>query len=120
MTQMHYILKDENGKIVKMTDSFPLAQKGGYEQTKTTQKIVRCDGKLFLESECPAIDLFERAEILRSQRNELLAQSDWTQLPDAPLSADKKADWTTYRQALRSIPEQVDFPKNAVFPSEPE
>lgn len=120
MTQTHYILKDENGKIVKMTDSFPLARQGGYEQNKTTQKIVRCNSKLFLESECPAADLSVQAEILRSQRNALLVQSDWTQLPDAPLSADKKEAWKTYRHALRNIPEQAGFPEKAHFPSIPE
>jgi hypothetical protein len=41
--------------------------------------------------------------ILRNQRNELLAESDWTQAPDSPLSEDKKVEWQTYRQTLRDI-----------------
>ena len=71
MTQTHYILKDENDKIVKMTDSFPLARQGGYEQTKTTQDIVRCSGELYLNGENPKPDILEKARILRSQRNDL-------------------------------------------------
>lgn len=41
------------------------------------------------------------------ERNDLLLASDWTQLPDAP--ADKQA-WADYRQHLRDITEQPDFP----------
>jgi len=40
----------------------------------------------------------------RGRRNELLAESDWTQLPDAQLSAEQKAQWAAYRQALRDYP----------------
>ncbi len=41
---------------------------------------------------------------LRIERNELLAQCDWTQIPDNQLSDSKKAEWATYRQALRDVP----------------
>lgn len=38
----------------------------------------------------------------RSQRNAFLSDSDWTQYAeDNPLSDEKKAEWATYRQALR-------------------
>lgn len=38
------------------------------------------------------------------RRDIRLAASDWTQLPDSPLSDAKKAEWAVYRQALRDIP----------------
>tara|TARA_R110000782_G_scaffold70496_4_gene141637 strand:- start:291 stop:656 length:366 start_codon:yes stop_codon:yes gene_type:complete len=41
---------------------------------------------------------------VRIQRNGLLAESDWTQFNDSPLSDSKKAEWATYRQALRDLP----------------
>lgn len=44
-------------------------------------------------------------EALRIERWHLLIQSDWTQLPDAPLTTAKKAEWKAYRQALRDLPE---------------
>ena len=52
------------------------------------------------------------------KRNRRLAASDWTQMPDSPLSASKKAEWALYRQALRDIPQQfpVDVDKDAVNP----
>ena len=42
---------------------------------------------------------------LKRERNAYLLESDWTQFPDSPLSDAKKVEWTTYRQALRDIPE---------------
>ena len=32
-----------------------------------------------------------------------LQGSDWTQTEDAPLTAEKQAEWAAYRQALRAI-----------------
>ena len=52
----------------------------------------------------------------RIHRNDLLAMSDWTQLPDVALTAAKVAEWATYRQALRDLdvdgidPADVDWP----------
>jgi len=40
---------------------------------------------------------------MRQRRNMLLTDSDWTQGADSPLSDSKKAEWATYRQALRDL-----------------
>lgn len=60
---------------------------------------------------------------LRLIRNRLLAQCDWTQAADSPLSDSKKAEWATYRQKLRDLPEtysgETDLLK-IVFPTPPE
>ena len=53
---------------------------------------------------------------VRQQRNQLLNACDWTQLPDAPVNAD---EWIVYRQALRDITTQVNFPWNIVWPDIP-
>ena len=54
-------------------------------------------------------------------RNFLLMDSDWTQLGDAPITADQKAQWATYRQKLRDIPaDQKNKSANTVvFPITP-
>ena len=54
-------------------------------------------------------------------RNFLLMDSDWTQLGDAPLTADQKAQWVTYRTKLRNIPQdQKDIAASSVvFPITP-
>jgi hypothetical protein len=56
---------------------------------------------------------------VRGDRNARLAASDWTQLPDCPLTNVQQAEWAVYRQALRDITNQTD-PFNIVWPQEPE
>lgn len=56
------------------------------------------------------------ASHVRGRRDELLAESDWTQLQDAPVD---QALWATARQALRDIPQQPDFPYNVLWPIVP-
>ena len=41
--------------------------------------------------------------MLRNIRNQLLEESDWTQMSDSPLSTEKKTEWQDYRQELRDI-----------------
>ena len=53
---------------------------------------------------------------VRQQRNQLLADCDWTQLPDAPVS---RAAWATYRQQLRDVTGQSGFPWEVVWPEQP-
>ncbi|TAN80868.1 MAG: hypothetical protein EYR95_19010 [Phormidium sp. SL48-SHIP] len=55
-------------------------------------------------------------EIL-SQRDALLKESDWTQLPDTPVD---QSTWVTYRQELRDIPQQEGFPESVIWPTKPE
>lgn len=40
---------------------------------------------------------------VRRIRNGKLADCDWTQIEDAPISAEKKLEYQTYRQALRDM-----------------
>ena len=44
---------------------------------------------------------------VRSRRNSLLGACDWTQVSDAPITDSKRAEWVTYRAALRDIPTTV-------------
>lgn len=53
-----------------------------------------------------------------NKRNALLAESDWTQLPDVP--ALKQSDWATYREALRNLPQSLGFPWSMEWPIKPE
>jgi hypothetical protein len=54
--------------------------------------------------------------VVRAERNRLLAESDWTQLPDVPLAT--KTAWAEYRQLLRDITLQPD-PFNIMWPDKP-
>jgi hypothetical protein len=54
--------------------------------------------------------------LVRQKRNQLLAECDWTQLPDVPLPT--KEIWAIYRQELRDITLQPD-PFNIIWPEQP-
>ena len=56
---------------------------------------------------------------VRGKRNLLLAQTDWTQLPDAPLTEEQKQSWADYRQQLRDLPQTFENAKDVIYPEEP-
>lgn len=68
----------------------------------------------------PAKVLADKWSEIRSERNLLLTESDWTQGNDSPLSAEVKAAWAKYRQALRDIPQQYADPDLIIRPEPPE
>jgi len=53
------------------------------------------------------------AEGHRTTRNKLLADSDWTQMNDSPLSNEVKTAWATYRQELRDMSDLDTWPNIA-------
>ena len=52
-----------------------------------------------------AHNLAEEWKQIRTERNRLLLESDWTQGGDSPLTTQKKSDWAKYRTSLRTLPE---------------
>lgn len=65
-------------------------------------------------------EVAQRTEVMaaqvRAERTRLLAESDWTQLPDAPVP---QLPWAQYRQALRDITSQPGFPSDVQWPDVP-
>ena len=60
---------------------------------------------------------------IRLARNFLLDETDWTQLADAPIDADTKAQYTLYRTKLRELTDSTEFTndtENTKFPISPE
>ena len=53
---------------------------------------------------------------LRKERDYLLSECDWTQVPDAPVDSTA---WATYRQQLRDLPANTTDPRNVVWPEPP-
>ena len=114
------------------SDEF-LAEQGAKKVTvfkahdRATQKLVSVDpyeedGIVYTVSvvdktaEEIAADENSKAAQIRSQRNQLLTASDWTQVLDAPI--DRTA-WAAYRQALRDITSQEGFPASVQWPNDP-
>ncbi len=94
--------------------------------TKLSDKFVEYRGLDDTDLETQLAAKFAKEEYtnwtkIRLIRNFLLMDSDWTQVGDAPLTADQKTQWTAYRTKLRNIPsEQSSIPAGQVkFPITP-
>lgn len=83
------------------------------EHDRATQKIVDGAAVSYTPDFWPKV---------RRDRNSLLAECDWTQNSDSPLTTEKKTEWATYRQALRDVPANNSSKSSfddVVFPTEP-
>lgn len=56
---------------------------------------------------------------IRTKRDNLLNETDWTQVTDTVLNSEKQQEYKEYRQQLRDITGQDDFPYHVVFPEIP-
>lgn len=56
---------------------------------------------------------------VRTFRDSLLKECDWTQLQDSPITGSKLTEWQTYRQQLRDITTN-DNPFTLTWPTKPE
>jgi len=65
------------------------------------------DGKI-VQKPAPSDTVKNDAAILelRLRRDLMLADTDWTQLPDSPLSDSAKNEWQEYREKLRNLPSE--------------
>ena len=98
----HGVGEDIDGKMFKLVSGAPIAMTDEekdeyYLSLKTTYSYAA----------------------LRSDRNEMLMRSDWTQLPNSGLSEAKRAEWETYRQALRDLPETMTEDLEYTLPEVP-
>jgi len=57
----------------------------------------------------------DAARVARNKRNALLIETDYLALSDTTLSSDM----AVYRQALRDITKQAEFPANVTWPAKP-
>ena len=68
------------------------------DQTKPTEEEI--------EAKIAELDLGEPMRLLREIRDNMLLETDWTQIGDIP--AETKSKWATYRQQLRDLPATAD------------
>lgn len=69
-----------------------------------------------MDADAAAAKDAEQAKAAREQRSAKLAETDWTQLTDAPINS---ALWAIYRQQLRDVPSQAGFPWEINWPTQP-
>jgi hypothetical protein len=101
----------------------PQAQPTRY-QVAFADGVEQIEGKWYtkysvadMDAEGISIKDSEQAAAVRQARGEKLKDSDWTQVADAPV--DQTA-WAAYRQELRDITAQSDFPWDINWPTQPE
>lgn len=99
-----------NPRTHKVEESTPAKQAGAWVQVW---------GVVPLTAEEIAAQTSEQEDAVRFERDARLMHSDWTQLPDSPLSTEQRSAWTAYRQALRDIPSQAGFPFDVSWPAQP-
>ena len=61
----------------------------------------------------------EFAKSARDSRDTLLAECDWVIVMSLEAGRAIPAEWATYRQALRDLPQQAGFPTTIVWPVKP-
>ena len=124
------IVETDTGRILStgvcLDEDFNVVPEGykAYENTgnwgDATHQLV--DGEFVEITQTDAEVLAEMWEVVRLRRDFLLIKSDWTQVPDTPLAAEKRTEWQLYRQDLRDI--TADFShvttlQDVVFPTIP-
>ena len=68
----------------------------------------------------PAPAMATKAQLEWDRAKKMLQESDWSMLPDVPMTAGDKAAWIEYRRGLREIRLQAGFPDSIVWPTRPE
>jgi hypothetical protein len=130
---MYYSVLNTNGDIVlsQITQSpnYPVGEGQRLVQDQIpdydslTQYIVRVTPvpaeKDYIEYQVKDIYYVDETSIIDTRNRELL-KSDWTQLPDVPLTESQVNSWREYRQELRDITEQSGYPENINWPVKPE
>jgi hypothetical protein len=133
-------LKNENPNISfptiisdSLLESFNIYQvemkNSGYDSDDTkdvTEVTPTLSGSIYIQtytiSDADTDTINKRREIkwsgVRSGRDSLLSESDWTQFNDSPISGSTLTDWQTYRQSLRDITNQSD-PYDITWPNIP-
>ena len=129
ITCAHISYKEDTGKFngwyddaVHKTIPTPNIQvtEEEYQSHYTTmvngKELIVSGGQITFQDIIPVITWDE----IRAERNLLLTQSDWTQIPDAELTPDQQNAWKEYRKELRRIPETFQTPDQVVWPSKPQ
>jgi hypothetical protein len=130
---MQYAIYNESGVIDRImicpAELITLQLKDGesfYEGWVDMETKVIIDGVVCEKPETEEISLADKniilLEELRSHRDIMLSNSDWTQLFDCQLTDEKKAEWSEYRQQLRDLPHTYANETNSdsvIYPEPP-
>ena len=116
----------EDHHLGSFTESTKLAYALGWQNNRvaiTDTEVSELNGWTYLKGYAPKKTekqkLNELATTIRSKRNLLLADTDYLLMPDYPISEEYLEKVKEYRQQLRDITKQENFPTSVVFPNFP-
>ena len=116
----------EDNHLGSFTESTKLAYALGWQDNAvaiTDTEVSELNGWTYLKGYAPkkteSQKLTELAATIRSKRNSLLAETDYLLMNDYPITAENLTRIKKYRQDLRDITKQENFPKNVLFPDFP-
>lgn len=108
------------------TESTKLAYELGWQDHTvaiTDTEVSDLDGWTYLKGYAPKKSeeqkLTELATKIRTKRNSLLAETDYLLMPDYSISEEYLKKVKEYRQQLRDLTKQENFPTKVVFPDFP-
>ena len=84
--------------------------------TRAEKEAIAAEWNDYETNTKPAVALND----LRLVRDAKLAETDWTQSNDSPLSDSDKTAWATYRQSLRDITDSATSLEDVTWPTKPE
>lgn len=105
----------ENGKVSNIVLS-ETALEANWVEAKNAKIGDLWDG---VEFSTPPEDIKELENQIRVIRNGMLQACDWVVIKSSESGVPVSADWLSYRQSLRDVPQQPGFPKNVVWPQPP-
>jgi hypothetical protein len=94
------------------------AYEAAYDAKLRGKNLAVVDGVL-QEKEPPKMPFAKAGSFLRTKRNRLLLESDWTQFQGNHLTPEKRVEWADYRVALRTMFDGVEFTDEVVWPTKP-
>lgn len=100
-----------------------IAEPFGEQPSDTILVIDKNQSNEYIASWMPTVDYQQMSDVraaagfVRTRRNLLLTQTDWTQGKDIP--DETSALWAPYRQELRDITTQSGYPLNISWPVPP-
>lgn len=122
----YYEKINSDQSITNYTTVTKVAKALGWQDNKVAisdTEVSDLNGWTYLKGHAPKKSeeqkLNELATTIRSKRNLQLAETDYLLMPDYPISEEYSEKVKEYRQQLRDITKQENFPKNVVFPDFP-
>ena len=116
----------EDQHLGSFTESTKLAYDLGWQDNHvliTETEVSDINGWTYLKGYAPKKTeeekLNELATEIRSKRNLLLAETDYLLMPDYPIAEENLKKVKEYRQELRDITKQDEFPTDVTFPDFP-